>query len=244
MDFGYRGKSLMDAFTFIMGLTLAVAGLFLYRNYAGFLRGAYAKQARVISIQQVFSLSTNLQSGIAGYVKNGFYPVIEYRADGEPVRFTAIDQQISGNFHVGDEIKLRVLKTRRSKNRVCKTVVLLVSMLALLGIGLFVSAVMSEAQVSLGQIYLASFIIATSLSVLVLYMKDQDEQGEQGLTSTLGGRAQICLAEPAAFKKWTSALRDPVQRYKIRSTQFFGATCMCSAVVMLVVSVRPITGLF
>jgi len=244
MDFRCKGKGLMDAFTFILGLTLAVAGIFLYRNYTSFLRSVYAKRARVISIQQVFSSCANLQTGISNYVKNGFYPVIEYSMNGEPVRFTAIDKHLSGNFHVGDEIKLRVLATRRSKNRVSKTVVLLVSMLSLLGLDLFVSAIVSEAPVSLAQVYLASFIIAAGLSLVGLYLKDQDAQYEQGLSSTKSGRTQLCLAEPAAFKNWTAALRDPVQRYKIRSTQFFGATCMCSSVVMLVLAILPVVQLF
>jgi len=234
----------MDAFTLIMGLTLAVVGIFLYRNYARFLRGAYAKHARVISIQQVFSSNINLQTNASSYVKNGFYPVIEYCADGEPVRFTSIDQHVSGNFHVGDEVNLRVLKTRRSKNRVCKTVVVLISMLFLLGFDLFISAFMAEAPISLGQVCLASIIIAASMSTLVLYLKDQDELYEHGLTSTKSGRTQLCLAEPAAFKNWTSALVDPAQRYKIRSTQFFGATCMGSSLILLVVAIQPMVNFF
>ena len=112
----------MDAFTLILGLTLAVVGIFLYRTYASFLRGAYAKHARVISIQQVFSSNIDLQAKIPNFVKNGFYPVIEYRDGSEAVSFTSIEQRDTGSFHVGDEIKLRILKTRRSKNRVCKTV--------------------------------------------------------------------------------------------------------------------------
>lgn len=234
----------MDAFTLIMGLTLAVVGLFLYRNYASFLRGTYAKQARVISIQQVFTSNINLQTKASNYVKNGFYPVIEYFTDNEAVRFTAIDQHVSGNLHVGDEVKLRVLKTRRSKNRACKTVVLLVSLLCLLGLDLFISAFLSEAPISLGQVYLASITIAASLSILVLYLKDRDELYDHGLTSTKSGRTQLCLAEPAAFKNWTSALTDPAQRYKIRSTQFFGATCMCSSLVVIAEAIQPMANYF
>lgn len=234
----------MDVFTLIMALTLAVVGIFLCRNYASFLRGAYAKHARVISIQQVFTSSLNLTTKASTYVKNGFYPVIEYQNNGEPVRFTAIDQYVSGNFHVGDELKLRILKTRRSKNRACKTVLVLVSMLCLLGVDLFIYAFMSEAAISLAQVFFASVIIAASLATLVLYLKDQDELYEKGLKSTKSGRAQLCLAEPAAFKNWTSALTDPAQRYKIRSTQFFGATCMCSSLLLLVIAIQPMAILF
>jgi hypothetical protein len=234
----------MDAFTLIMGLTLAVIGIFLYRNYASFLRGAYAKRARVISIQQVFTSNINPKINASTFVKNGFYPVIEYFTDNESIRFTAIDQHVSGNLHVGDQVKLRVHKTRRSKNRVCKTVVLLISMLCLLGLDLFISAFFSDAAISLGQVYLASIIIAASLSILVLYLKDQDESYEHGLTSTKSGRTQLCLAEPAAFKNWTSALTDPAQRYKIRSTQFFGATFMCSSLVVIAMAVQPIANFF
>jgi hypothetical protein len=234
----------MDAFTLIMGLTLAVVGIFLYRNYASFLRGVYAKHARVISIQQVFTSSLDLKKNTSNYVENGFYPVIEYFTEGEPVRFTAIDPHVAGNLHVGDEVKLRVLKTRRSKNRVCKTVLVLISMLFLLGFDLFISAFLAEAPLPLGQVCLASVIIAASLSTLVLYLKDQDELYEDGLTSTKGGRAQLFLAEPAAFKNWTSALTDPAQRYKIRSTQLFGATCMGSSLVMIALAVQPMASYF
>lgn len=234
----------MDAFTLILSLTLAVVGVFLYRNYASFLRGVYAKHARVISIQQVFSSRIGLQTKTSNFVKNGFYPVIEYRSGNESVSFTAIDQHVSGNFHVGDEVKLRVLKTRRSKNRVCKTIVVLVSMLFLLGFNLFVSAFLSDAPLSLGQVYLASIIIGVSLLILVLYLKDQDALKERGLTSTRSGRAQLCLAEPAAFKNWTSAFTDPVQRYKIRSTQFFGAICMLTSLVVILAEIQPMTNFF
>ena len=117
-------------------------------------------------------------------------------------------------------------------------------MLFLMGFDLFVSAFISDAIISLGQMCLASIIIAVSLLTLVLYLKDQDELKQSGSTSTKGGRAQLCLAEPTAFKNWTSALTDPAQRYKIRSTQFFGATCMCSSLVVLAVAIQPLANFF
>jgi len=236
----------MDAFTFTIGLTLAVAGFFLYRDYARFLRGAYAKHAKVVSIQQVFStfLSSEGQPKQKSFVTNGFYPIIEYPQEGGAIRFTAIDQHASGNFHVGDQVKLRIIKTRRKANRTCKTVIALIAMITLLGLGMLVAALNASVSISIGQVVLASFVIAASLSALVFYMRDQDMQYIHELTHTKGGRTQLSLAEPTAFKNWNSALQDPAQRYKIRSSQFCGATCIGSAMITLAIAIQPIALLF
>ena len=235
----------MDAFTFIIGLTLAVAGVFLYRDYARFLRGAYVKQGKVVSIQQVFctQLSSETTSNHQPFVKNGFYPIIEYPQDGGAIRFSAIDQNASGNFHVGDQVRLRIIKTRRKSNRTCKTVIALVSMLGLLGIGMLSSAIISSIHISVGQVFLASVVIAASLAILVLYIRDQDQHCIHDLIYTRSGLTQLYLAEPTAFKNWKSATNDPVQRSKIRSSQFFGATCMGSAMVVLVIAIQPFSQL-
>lgn len=231
----------MDAFTFIISLTLAIAGFFLYRDYARFLRGAYAKHGKVVSIHQVFSNNLYLHEGASmqPYVKNGFYPVIEYPLEGGPVRFTAIDHLASGNFHVGDKVKLRIIKTRRKHSRTCKTLIALISMISLLALGMISAALTSSIYISLGQVLLASIVIAASLSILIFYQRDQDSHYIHELTHTKSGRAQLYLAEPAAFKNWTSALHDPVQRIKIRSSQFCGATFIGSALLMLSVAIQP-----
>jgi len=236
----------MDAFALIIGLTLATAGVFLYKDYAHFLRGAYAKQGKVVSIQQVFTtyLHSESTSKNKPYVENGFYPVIEYLINGEGVQFTAIDHNNSGSFHVGDQVRLKIIKTRRKENRPCKTALALVSMIVILCGGLVIAGLASTIQVTIGQIFLASFVIAVCLAILVLYIKDQDEHVIQDLTQTKSGRTQICLAEPTAFRNWKSAFYDPVQRTKIRSSQFCGATCMCSAMFMLAIAVQPLTLFF
>lgn len=235
----------MDAFTLIIGITLAIAGIFLYRDYARFLRGAYAKYGKVVSIHQVFTtpLSTLGPQTKAPFVKNGFYPVIEYPLEGGKVRFTAIDSNASGSFHVGDQVKLRIIKTRRKRSRTCKTLVALIAMISLLSIAMVAGAISSSIEISFNQVLLASFVITACLSVLIMYIRDQDQHYIHDLTQTKGGRTQLCLAEPTAFKNWNSALRDPVQRYKIRSTQFFGATCLGSSAIMLVFAVHPLTQL-
>jgi len=236
----------MDAFALLIGLTLAIAGVFLYKDYAHFLRGAYAKQGKVVSIQQVFT--NNLHSEPINkkksFVENGFYPVIEYLIKGEAVQFTAIDHNNSGNFHVGDQVKLKIIKTRRKESRLCKTAIALVSMIFILGAGIVFAGLASTVQVTIGQIFLSSLVIAICLAILVLYIKDQDEHFIQDLTQTKSGRTQICLTEPTAFRNWKSAFCDPVQRNKIRGSQFCGATFMCSAMFMLALAVQPLTLFF
>jgi hypothetical protein len=232
----------MDAFTFVIGLTLAVAGFFLYRDYARFLRGAYAKQGKVISIQQVFSaqLSSDATRLAPPYVRNGFYPVIEYSLKDGPIQFTAIDKNTSGSFHVGDQVKLRIIKTRRKATRVCHTFIVLVAMVTLLSLGMISAALSSSFQISIGQVFLASCVVAASLSMLIFYLRDQDQLYTHELTHTKGGRTQLCLAEPTAFKHWKSALLDPAQRYKIRSSQLCGATCMGTAMITLTIALQPL----
>ncbi len=231
----------MDAFTLIISLTLAIAGFFLYRDYSRFLRGAYAKRGEVVSIHQVFAnnLYQHQGSKMQPYVKNGFYPVIEYPLDGGSVRFTAIDHFASGNFHVGDKVKLRIIKTRRKHSRTCKTLTALISMITLLGLGMIGAALTSSIHISLAQVLLASTVIAASLSILIFYQRDQDSHYIHELSHTKNGRAQLYLAEPAAFKNWTAALHDPIQRIKIRSSQFCGATFIGSALLILSVTIQP-----
>jgi len=233
----------MDVFTLTMSLTLAVAGLFLCRDYARFLRGAYAVSGRVTSIQQVFvSRPESTECKISkSHVENGYYPVIEYRSPGGAISFTAIDRSASGRFHVGDDIKLLINKTRRQESRICKTVIVLISMLVLLCLDMSAAALISGIYLSAGQIYLASFVITVSLAILVLYARDQDERGTHQLTRVDGNCAQLCLCEPAAFKNWAFSVRDPVQASKIRSSQLFGATCMCSALAIIVIAFQPLT---
>lgn len=233
----------MDAFTLVISLTLAVAGLFLCRDYARFLRGTYAVSGRVTSIQQVFHshMTTHQPEAIKSHVENGYYPVIEYRAPGGAISFTAIDQSASGRFHIGDEINLRISKTRRNESRACKTVVALVAMLALLCVGLSAAAFISGIDLSAIQIYLASLVIAIGLAILALYVREQDERGASQTTQIAGNRSLLCLCEPSAFKNWAFSVKDPVQAYKILGSQFVGASCMCGAFVMLIVALRPIS---
>jgi len=233
----------MDAFTLTMAATLAVAGWFLTRDYARFLRGTYAMRGRVTSIQQVFvsRMDTHEKGDIASQiVKNGFYPVIEYPAPGGAISFTAIDVNASGRFHVGDEVCLKVSKTRRKETRICGTFSVLMLMLGLLVLGLLGLAIFSGFNASASQIVLASIVLSVCLSISVLYIRDQDENCKHDLTRTESGYTQLCLFEPTAFSKWKSALRDPVQRNKIRSSQVCGATCMGSAVVMMLVALQPL----
>jgi hypothetical protein len=116
-------------------------------------------------------------------------------------------------------------------------------MISLLSLGMIGAALSSLIHISFAQVLLASSVIAASLSILILYLRDQDQQYAHDLCRTKSGRTQLSLAEPAAFRNWKSALQDPAQRVKIRSSQFFGATCMGFAMVMLSFAVQPTANL-
>lgn len=230
----------MDAFSFLMSITLATAGLFLVRDYARFLKGSYSMAGRVKAIQQVFRILPESEDDARKvFVTNGFYPVIEYESDGLLVSFTAIDQQASGQLHVGDAVRLRVTKSRRRSNRRNKVATTLVSLLSILCLGLALDAAISEIHLSITQVVLASTTVAICLAILVLYVRDKDDYYIHDVVRTRGGHVQLCLFEPTAFQKWQSALRDPNQAFKIRSSQAFGATCMGAAMIMLAVAIEP-----
>lgn len=232
-----------------MALTLAVTGWFLCRDYARFLRTSYTMRAKVTSMQQVFVPRGEIELEVAEktqepFLKNGFYPVIEYRTPNGPVSFTAIDASASGRFHVGDELRLRVSTTRRKHARMCKSFSLLVLSLVVLAMGLLGSAVFADFALSYAQIVAASFVIALGLAILVLYLRDRDENCIHEMTRTEGGRSQLCLFEPAAFHHWKSTFRDRQQRYKIRSSQIFGSACFGFAMLTLALAIQPTVFLY
>ena len=221
-----------------MALTLMVAGLFLCRDHVRFLRSSYAINGRVVSIQHVFlsSLSGELKPDQHRYVENGFYPVVEYYLKGGPVSFTAIDSDASGRFHVGEDVKLRVIKTRRKENRSCRNALVLGAMLAVTCFALVMDMLLSGIG-SVYRVFLASGVMAICLAILVAYARDCDEYGSRGVSRSQGGKLQLCLFEPAAFQNWGKSLRDPAQRSKIRNKQMFGITCVFSAVFMMAMTV-------
>lgn len=235
---------MIELLTVLISLTLAVTGVFLYRDYSRFLKGAYQKRGRVVSVQATFSHfsqnrdddSTNLKT----VMPVSYHPVIEYVDNGEAIRFTAIDHQASAKLHVGDKVQLRIIKTRRKCNRFCNTLITLISLIALLGLTLLTAAIHGGTTLSLHQICLGSLVIGLSLAILALYLSDQDQHFLDDLKQTKRGYTQLSLAEPTAFKKWHSSLRDPVQRFKIKSSKLCGATFIGSAFTILGLSFKSL----
>ena len=224
-------------------MTLAVTGVFLYRDYARFLKGAYLKRGRVVSVQAAFYNFTNPRYNDSTNQTNipvAYHPVIEYFHDGEAIQFTAIDHLASARLHVGDKVQLRIIKTRRKSNRTCLTLLTLISLIALLGLTLLTAAIQGGTALSLQQIFLGSFVIGLSLATLALYLSDQDQHFVDDLKQTKRGYTQLSLAEPTAFKKWQSSLRDPAQRFKIKSSQLCGATFIGSAITILGLSFKSL----
>lgn len=230
---------LIEALTILISLTLAVTGFFLYRDYASFLKGAYAKRGKVVSIQPAFPSQRSSNTTSKSFVSEGFYPIIEYNYEGHAVRFTAIDHLASAKLHVGDKVQLRIIKTRRKENRLCKSLIALVCLISILGFTLFAAAVTGNTSLSLTQIFLGSFVIALCLAILALYFSDQDQHFLHDLKETKRGYTQLFLAEPTAYRKWQSSFRDPVQRFKIQGSRLCGATFIGSAMAILTSTISP-----
>ncbi len=230
---------MIEALTILISLTLAVTGVFLCRDYARFLKSAYAKRGKVVSIQSTYSNQINSPLPSSKFVTEGFYPIIEYIHDGQAVRFTAIDHLASAKLHLGDKVQLRIIKTRRKENRACKSLVAIVSLITILAITLITAAASGNTTLSLPQILLGSFVIALSLAILALYFSDQDQHFAHDLKETKRGYTQLFLAEPTAYTKWQSSLRDPVQRIKIQGSRLCGATFIGSAMAILSSTLSP-----
>ncbi len=229
----------MDIFILIVGMTLAAAGVFLFRDYVGFLLGVHSLSGKVISIQHVF-VHRRHDNGCRPFVGDGFYPVVEYPSDSGPLAFTAIDPSTSGRFHVGDNIKLNVAKSRRSQRRTSKsTRVLILLLVALLGI-LVAAPMIAGFELSIMKITLASVVLALCFAMLIGFVRDQDELGLNDYAHSRSGRPRLCLFEPTAFCKWHECWMDRRQLLKIRSSQIFRAFCLLFACVLFALSLQPL----
>jgi len=234
----------MDAFIFVMGLTLAAVGVFLFRDYVRFLAGSYSISGKVVSIQQVFiPKPIGRKVDIEPYVADGFYPVVEYKSDSTPIRFTAIDNVASGRFHVGDKLRLKVTKSRRKHQRHCRSMSILMSLLVLLASLMFVSATMTGYHLSVIKIISASFVLAIGFAMLIIYTREQDEQSEQNQLDTGKAYSQLCLFEPTAFNKWQATWQDRRQLKKIRGARAAAGFCFTSASMLVLAALMPVLSL-
>lgn len=229
----------MDLFIFNIGLTLAAASIFLVKDYVRFLLGVHSVSGKVVSIQQVF---VHRSIGACGkpFVSDGFYPVVEYNSETGPVSFTVIDPSTSGRFHVGDRIRLKVAKSRRKQRRGCKSATILVFLQLLLLGSMLASGIFSDYHLSTPKIILASIVLALCFAILILYTRDQDEQGINDFSHTRSGLPQLCLFEPTACAKWHDAWVDRRQLLKIRGSQAFGVFFMSSALILLLFAMQPL----
>jgi len=231
----------MDAFTLIMALSLGAAGWFLCRDFVRFISSVYTIKGRVVSVQQVFIPKPPLPEALPKYipfVEDGFYPVIAYDFNGESVRFTAIGRSISGQFHIGDSVYLKFFKTRRKQNRMTKTSFLLMALIALVCIGLLAGAFYTRVGLTMTQISQASFVLAVCFFILVLYIREQDENNVSLPARGSLGRYKLALSVPSAFHNWVSNIEDRRQASKIRAARVLGGIFMFMAFAILIFTFR------
>jgi hypothetical protein len=229
----------VDAFVFVMGMTLATIGLFLFRDYVRFLSGTHRIRGKVVTIQQAFIPRRDAQEEGCQFVSDGFYPVVEYQSEGEAVRFTAIEKAASGRFHVGDKLSLKVSKSRRKRHRHCRSMSVLTALMTVLAGFLVFFAFASGHHLSILKIVCASFVLAFGFAMFIIYLREHDEQGND--TSIDHNRAypQLCLFEPTAYDKWQSNTRDRRQLQRIRGVRAAAGFCFTSASMMLGAALLP-----
>ena len=235
----------MDVFTFAMGLTLLAAGWFMLRDYVRFLTSGYIVKGKVVSIQQsslhgysrlVQRTSLASPSSDDIYASNkqyGIYPVIEYRSNGEAVRFTLMDDQSADQYHMGDSVDLRFCRSRRVQGRISRSTVSLIIMLAVLSVGLLVGAVFSSVGLTIAHICFSSIILTFCLFMMVAYYCNRDENSKARYELNRRGRIRVLLLEPSAFKHWRAMIDDKTQKRRIFGSQVFGAGCLMSGMVII-----------
>ncbi len=235
----------MDVFTLAMGLTLLAAGHFMLKDYSRFLSSGYTVKGKVVSLQQAYQynyskpLDYSNQSDSSSLTaeethRSRIFPVIEYRSNRQLVRFTMIDDAISDQPHIGDMLDLRFCRSRRDNNRVGRSTILLITMLAVLTAGLFLGGIFSEMGLTVAHICFASFVLTFCLCLIVAYYRCRDASCKEhdGLGHR-NGRMRILISEPSAFNHWASMIDDGRQKRRVRGSQAFGAGCFMSGLVIV-----------
>ena len=229
----------MDVFTLAMGLTLLAAGWFMLRDYVRFLTSGYVVKSNVVAIQQSsLYVYSNLDHQAAltkysSYKQYSLYPVIEYLSNGEAVRFTMINSQISDQYHVGDAVDLRFCRSRRVQGRASRSTVALIVMLVVLSIGLFADAVFSSVDLTIAHICFSSAILTFCLFIMAAYYCNRDENSKTRYELDRRGRMRVLILEPAAFKHWGTMIDDKSQKRRIFGSRLFGAGCLMSGMAII-----------
>ncbi|WP_250656723.1 DUF3592 domain-containing protein [Alkalimarinus coralli] len=247
----------MDVFILAMGLTLLAAGWFLTRDYVRFLSSGYTVRGAVVSMQHAFlhrysglqqrlaSPSLNLYASQLSAHRSsqyGIYPVVQYFSNGEPVRFTMIDCEKPGQYHVGETLELRFSRSRRHHNRVGRPTMMLILMLTALISGLMAGAMFSEVGLSFAHICFASLILTFCLFIIGAYYRCQDDCCQEQDKRGRNGRARLLISEPSSFSHWSSMVDDVRQRRRILGFQLCGVGCfVCGLVVVVAAFLFDIT---
>ncbi len=224
----------MDVLLLFMGLTLAAAGWLLIRDCTQFLYSAYTARGKVVGIEPGYWPRHHHPEK---HRIPGYFPIIEYYWNGESSRFTALIPEAVGTLQIGDQVNVQVSRSRRSKSRLGRGLVVLMSLLAcLLGL-LVVAAVMQHRQVGLAHVCLASLVLAVCLFVIVLYLRQQDESLPGGLPSKRqAAHVSLCLQEPTSPRHWARYRVSRQQRNRICYSRIFGGGCMAAAFVLVLAS--------
>jgi len=227
----------MDVFALVMGVTLVCVGWFLSGDFRRFLAGSYNIPAKVVSVAQAYMPSGNMlpsrrsTDSVINY--GSYYPVCEYRQSGEQVRFTAIGEHVGNLYQIGDQLRLKVSRSRRAHGRICKGAQILLAVLSLSALMLLGSPAFGFFHLTMAHICLASVVLTLAFVVFLMYVRERDEC--DALTSVVSpaNKYVLCLREPTAFSHWGVLNSDAVQRRRMFSARLFGGLLMSVGIVIV-----------
>lgn len=211
----------MDVFILVMGGTLATAGWFLIRDYTRFLASGYTVRGEIVGLERAPT--------------SQFFPVIRYAHRNELITFTAIDTQLSRSYQMGDEIPLRVSRSRRHRERLCKSSKLLILMLLLLAVTLSTKALLPSLIENIIEICVASLILTFGVVLMVPYCREQDGDDSMRNFGGMTGRQIFRLSEPAACSHWEQLLDNIGQKRRIATVRLFGIACLGAGLIVTII---------
>lgn len=228
----------MDVFALVMGLTLVCVGWFLSGDFRKFLAGSYHIPAKVVSVAQAYVpagryLSSRTLSD-APIVYGSFYPVCEYREKGELIRFTAIGEQLGNLYQIGDQLKLKISRSRRTQGRVCNGARVLLFVLSGAALLLLGSPAFGLFRLTMAHICLASIVLTLAFGVFLMYVRERDQcEGGSSMVSA-SNKYELYLREPTAFVHWRELLQDAGQRRRMMGARVFGGLFMSVGILITV----------
>ncbi|MAM87757.1 DUF3592 domain-containing protein [Allohahella sp. A8] len=226
---------MIDFLLLLMGLALVTSGWFLFSEFTRFLHCMYRSRARVVSMEAGVERWMLTYDG--EYRSFSFFPVIEYRYNGEPVRFTSLDLVSMGQLQVGEQLMVSFSRSRRNRTRLGRIALFLCGFASILLVAVMSTNAIVQKTGSMLEVTFASFVVALSLFIIAIYMKQQDEAAIGGLESVRKSNMTcLFLQEPTNVSHWRAMFTNARQKRRIFMSQLLGCSFFIAGCGLFIMS--------